>query len=119
MAILRVQRFKNVSGMLRLYKAKIFAYAECRTAAIYHSSVRELEAMNRIQRSFQFNTRVEETSALLVFNLAPKGQRTSRSSSYVKIASTDAARDDQGTTVNCTNTGNTIMWMRSDVRRWV
>ena len=136
-AILRVQRMHSITGMMNLYKAKVLSYAESRTAAIYHDSVSALETIDKVQRSFLVDIGVDEISALLEFNLATlglrrdiamfglihrtvlgQGLRTFRNSCSQKTASTDAARDDQGTTDNCTNTGKTIIWMRSGVRRW-
>ena len=74
-AILRVQRMHSITGMMNLYKAKVLSYAEYRTAAIYHASVSALETIDKVQRSFLVDIGVDETSALLEFNLAPLGLR--------------------------------------------
>ena len=57
--------------MMNLCEAKVLSYAEYRTAAIYHASVSALETIDKVQRSFLADIGVDETSALLDFNLAP------------------------------------------------
>ena len=74
-AILRAQRMHNITGMMDLYKAKVLSYAEYRTAAIYHVIVFALETIDKVQQNFLFDIGVDETSALLEFNLAPLGLR--------------------------------------------
>ena len=74
-SILRAQRYNTVTGMMNLYKAKVLSYAEYRTAAIYHSSVSSLEAVDQVQRSFLKDIGVDELSAFMSFNLAPLSLR--------------------------------------------
>ena len=74
-SILRAQRYHTVADMINLYKAKVLSYAEYRTAAIYHSCVSNLEAVDRIQRSFLNEIGVDEFTAFMSFNLAPLSLR--------------------------------------------
>ena len=74
-SILRAQRYNTVTGIMNLYKAKVLSYAEYRTAAIYHSSVSSLEAVDQVQRSFLKDIGVDELSAFMSFNLAPLSLR--------------------------------------------
>ena len=61
--------------MINLSEAKVLSYAECTTAAVYHANVSALETVDRVQRRFLVDIGVDETSALLEFNLAPLGLR--------------------------------------------
>ena len=58
-----------------MYKSQLLAYIEYRTPAVYHATRAALERLDNIQIKFLHDAGVNETDALIHFNLAPLRMR--------------------------------------------
>ena len=74
-SILLVHIYRTVADMVNLYNANVVSYAEYRTAARYHLCASSLDAVDGIQSGVSKEIVVDEFSAFICFNLAPRNLR--------------------------------------------
>ena len=73
--LIRTRMFYTDAELILLYKAHMLSYLEYRTPAIYHAKRDVLQKLDMIQSKFLNHCGVDETAALIVFNLAPLAAR--------------------------------------------
>jgi hypothetical protein len=69
--LIRSRRFYTDADLVGLYKTHLLSFLEYRTAAIYHARRALLERLDRVQTKFLADLSIDDSTALLAFNLAP------------------------------------------------
>ena len=69
--VIRVSRFYNSSGVMRLYKSEVLSYIETFAPAVLHAAGSLLALLDGIQSSFLSTLGISDERALLDYRLAP------------------------------------------------
>ena len=73
--LLRSKKYYDTTDLIIEYKARVLAYMECRTAAIYHATKTRTNKVNHLQEHFIKELDVNANDAFLKHNLAPLENR--------------------------------------------
>ena len=69
--LIKTRRYYNDAELVMLYKTQMLSFLEYRTPALYHATRDVLERLDNVQSRFLRDAGIDDTAALLEFNLAP------------------------------------------------
>jgi hypothetical protein len=73
--LIKTRRYYNDAELVMLYKSQLLSFLEYRTPALYHATRNVLERLDNVQSRFLRDAGIDDTVALLEFNLAPLATR--------------------------------------------